>query len=194
MMRAGTVLTCLVCAAGCVTAEAQVVNPEEQIAQALVAAPSDKADGARVLGFAEDGSLVEIRAGSNDLICQADNPADERFSASCYHESLSPYFTRGRELDAEGAPREDRYRIRFEEMESGALAKPVMSATQYIFDGTWDAETRTASGAIRWTIYVPGATPASTGLSEQPVDGGPWLMFAGTPGAHIMIVPPRDGQ
>lgn len=192
MTRTFAVVTTLTCATACL-GEAQVQNPEEQVAQALVAAPADKADGATVMGFAADGSFVEIRAGTNDLICQADNPADERFSSSCYHESLAPYFARGRELDAEGSPREDRYRIRFAEMESGELPKPVMGATQYIYDGTWDAETRTASGAVRWTIYVPGATPSSTGLSEQPVEGGPWMMFSGTPGAHIMIVPPREG-
>ncbi|MGI9629171.1 MAG: hypothetical protein ACR2QM_20275 [Longimicrobiales bacterium] len=185
-------LTTLVVAAGCAGAQAQVPNPEEQVAQALVAAPSDKAEAARVMGYADDGSVVEIRAGTNDLTCLADNPADERFSASCYHESLEPYFARGRSLNAEGSPREDRYRIRFEEMSAGTLPSPVMSATQYIFDGAWDSASQTAEGSVRWVIYVPGATPESTGLSTQPVDGGPWIMFPGTPGAHIMIVPPRE--
>lgn len=192
MTRTLAVLTSLLSAAAC-GGEAQIQDPDEQVAQALVAAPADKADGATVMGFATDGSFVEIRSGTNDLICQADDPADHRFSSSCYHESLAPYFARGRELDAEGSPRDDRYRIRFDEMESGELASPVMGAAQYIFDGTWDAASRTASGAVRWIIYMPGATPASTGLSEQPVEGGPWLMFSGTPGAHIMIVPPREG-
>ena len=193
MIRVGALLTSLVLASGCSGAEAQVSNPDVQIAQALAAAPSEQAEGARVLGYADDGSVVEIRAGSNDLVCLSDNPADDRFSSSCYHESLEAYFARGRSLDAEGAAREDRYRIRFEEMEAGTLASPVMSATQYIFDGTWNEETGEAQGQIRWVIYVPGATPESTGLSAQPIEGGPWLMFPGTPGAHIMIVPPRGG-
>ena len=173
------------------SASPQVANPEEQIAQALVAGPADKAEGARILGYATDGSVVELRPGSNDFICLASNPARERFSSACYHASLEPYFARGRELDAEGASREDRYRIRYEEMEAGTLPMPVMSATQYIFDGTWDSETRTAAGQVRWVIYIPGATTESTGLSLQPQEGGPWLMFPGTPGAHIMILPPR---
>ena len=174
-------------------ASAQVANPEEQIAQALVAAPEDKAEAARILGYATDGHVVELRAGTNDLVCLSSNPARENFSASCYHESLEPYFARGRELDAEGASREDRYRIRFEEMQAGTLPMPVMSATQYIFDGSWDSETGTAEGRVRWVIYVPDATPATTGLSLQPQEGGPWLMMEGTPGAHIMIMPPRGG-
>ncbi len=174
-------------------ASSQVTNPEEQIAQALAAAPEDKAEGARVLGYATDGSVVELRPGANDFVCLASNPANERFSSSCYHASLEPYFARGRELDAEGADRNDRYRIRYEEMEAGTLPMPVMSATQYILDGTWDSETRTATGTVRWVIYVPNATAESTGLSERPQEGGPWIMSPGTPGAHIMITPPRAG-
>lgn len=174
-------------------ASPQVANPEEQVAQALAAAPKDLSEGARVLGYATDGTVVQLREGSNDFICLASNPANERFSSSCYHASLEPYFARGRELDAAGASRDERYLIRYQEMEAGTLPMPVMSATQYILDGTWNSETRTAEGMVRWVIYVPGATEASIGLSAAPVEGGPYLMSAGTPGAHIMIVPPRDG-
>lgn len=185
-------LAALAASAAWSCATPQVANPDEQIAQALAAAPDDLAEGARILGYATDGAVVQLREGSNDFICLASNPANERFSSSCYHASLEPYFARGRELDAEGTSREDRYRIRYEEMEAGALATPVMSAAQYIFDGTWDSETLSAEGALRWVIYVPGATGESIGLSVAPVEGGPYLMSAGTPGAHIMIVPPRD--
>ena len=174
-------------------AEAQVANPEEQIAQALAAAPEDKAEGARILGFADDGSVVELRAGTGDFVCQASSPAAESFSSSCYHASLEPYFARGRELTAEGVTGEDRYRVRFEEMEAGTLPMPVMSASQYVTNGVWDSETMTFSGATRWVIYVPGATPESTGLSETPQGTGPWIMQSGTPGAHIMIMPPQGG-
>ncbi len=191
--RASVFLTALAVSASWSCVSSQVANPEEQITQALAAAPEDKAEGARVLGYATDGSVVELRPGSNDFVCLASNPANERFSSACYHASLEPYFARGRELDAEGVDRSDRYRIRYEEMEAGTLPMPVMSATQYILDGTWDSGTRTAAGTLRWVIYVPGATPESTGLSERPQEGGPWIMFPGTPGAHIMITPPSGG-
>ena len=42
----------------------------------------------------------------------------------------------------------------------------------------------------RWVIYMPFATPDSTGLSLTPMPGGPWLMYPGKH-AHIMINPPR---
>ena len=49
-------------------ASPQVTNPEEQIARALVAAPEDKAAGARIPGYASDGAVVELRAGSNMIV------------------------------------------------------------------------------------------------------------------------------
>ncbi len=169
----------------------QAANPEEQIAQALLAAPADKAEGAWIFGYARNGSIVQLREGAGDFHCFADNPADESFSTSCHHASLEPYFARGRELSAEGVTGEERYAIRFREIESGTLQAPAPSATQYIFDGAWDRATQTGTGSVRWVVYVPGATPESTGLSEQPSEGGPWIMLSGTPGAHIMIMPPQ---
>jgi hypothetical protein len=36
-------------------------------------------------------------------------------------------------------------------------------------------------------VYVPGATAESSGLSPVPTKTGPWIMYPGTPKAHIMI-------
>ncbi len=44
---------------------------------------------------------------------------------------------------------------------------------------------------FRWVLYVPYATPETTGLSDKRTPGGPWLMGSGTAGAHIMINPAR---
>ena len=48
------------------------------------------------------------------------------------------------------------------------------------------------NGYLRYVIYVPYATSASTGLPEKPSGSGkgqPWIMNAGTYRAHIMINP-----
>ncbi len=37
------------------------------------------------------------------------------------------------------------------------------------------------------TIAVPGATTQSTGLPDNPKQGGVWIMNAGTTTAHIMV-------
>ncbi|MEN8373954.1 MAG: hypothetical protein ABFS34_00740 [Gemmatimonadota bacterium] len=176
--------------------EAESVAPPphaEQIAQALAAAPAERVDGATVLGFDDAGKLVMLREGTNDLVCLADNPAQEGFNVACYHESLEPYMTRGRELREEGVTGMERMTMRWEEAEAGTLAMPEEPAFLYIVMGdSFDPETaEVASRYERWVVYTPFATPESTGLSATPAEGTPWLMFPGTAGAHIMITPPR---
>ena len=101
---------------------------------------------------------------------------------------------RGRALRVEGVTEGgERNRIRWEEAEAGTLAMPEKPASLYILAGSadvWDPATGEVDGAsLRWVVYTPWATGESTGLSEMPVAGGPWLMFPGTPGAHIMVTP-----
>jgi hypothetical protein len=48
---------------------------------------------------------------------------------------------------------------------------------------------------LRYVIYIPYATSASTGLPlKQDAPGMPWIMDPGTPRAHIMINPPQQKQ
>jgi hypothetical protein len=77
-------------------------------------------------------------------------------------------------------------------MQEGKLAVPANGASNYILTGTYDAATGEIRDAyLRWVVYTPFATPASTGLTTRGGESAPWLMFPGTPGSHIMIVPPR---
>jgi hypothetical protein len=51
------------------------------------------------------------------------------------------------------------------------------------------------NGYLRYVIYIPYATAASTGLPlKQDAPGMPWIMDPGTPRAHIMINPPQQKQ
>lgn len=167
---------------------------DEQIAAALLAAPEDRRDGARVLGYSPEGTLVELRAGTNDLVCLADKPDNAAFSVACYHASLEPYMRRGRELEAEGVPGEERMKRRWQEADAGTLPMPKTPATLHVLSGTsYDAAAgKVIDGHLRWVVYTPWATTESTGLPLNPqAPGAPWLMFPGTPGAHIMITPPK---
>ncbi len=169
----------------------------EQIAQALAAAPDERADGATIMGYDGSGKLVVIREGTNDLICLADDPAQEGFDVSCYHESLEPYMARGRQLREEGVSGMQRMTTRWDEVEAGRLSMPDYPAMLYNVRGdSFDAATRTVVDRYeRWVIYTPFATAESTGLSATPsASGGPWIMFPGTAGAHIMISPPQPGN
>lgn len=167
----------------------------EQIAGAVQAAPEDRRAGAQVLGYDDKGAVTVLRPGTNDLICLADKPTDDKWSVACYHQSLEPFMRRGRELEAAGVTGDDRMKRRWAEADAGTLAMPKTPATLYVLNGKgYDA----ASGKViepylRYVVYTPYATQESTGLPlSPPGPGGPWIMFPGTAGAHIMITPPVE--
>lgn len=176
---------------------AQVAGTAHQVAEAVQAAPAAERDGATILGYRADGSMTTLRNGSNELVCLADDPNREGWESACYHSSLDPFMARGRELRAEGVTDgAELARRRFAEADAGTLAMPESPATLYVLTGDgFDSGSGTVeSGFLRWVIYTPWATSESTGLAAQPsAPGAPWLMFPGTPGAHIMITPPPPG-
>lgn len=169
-------------------------SAEIQIAGATAPAPEDLKDGARVLGFNEAGDMIELRAGSNDFVCLADNPFDDRFHAACYHNAMDPFMSRGRELKKEGADRNASRETRLKEIEAGTLKMPEAPAALYQLFGeasSLNLETGEVS-EVRplYVMYMPYATTETTGLSSQaPMQGAPWLMDAGLPWAHIMYSP-----
>ena len=177
-----------------ITAAAQTTpSAEEQIAATILAAPEELRAGAAVLGYGTDGKLTELRKGMNEMICLASDPKATRFSASCYHKDLEPYMARGRALAAQGIAGNDRNeKYRWKEIKEGKLSMPKEPRMLYVMSGKgYDAASgKVTDGVVRWVIYVPYATAQSTGLSTKSKRGEPWLMDAGTPGAHIMITPP----
>ena len=171
---------------------ATVPPAAEQIAGAVQAAPKDRRDGAEVLGYSPEGKMITLRKGTNDLICLADNPNQENFEVDCYHKDLEPFMARGREMAAQGAKGMDRHKLRWKEVDDGKLALPKQPRMLYVLTGKgFDPATATvAESYLRWVVYVPYATPESTGLSTKS-SNEPWLMYPGTAGAHIMISPPK---
>jgi hypothetical protein len=190
-----TLVAAAVTTAGVAPAAAQTgpLAPELQIRLAVQAVAPPMRDSATVQGYDAQGKLVTLRQGTNGLICLAPNPTAQRFEVSCHQAGLEPFFARGRELLAQGITGERRTQMRLDAVRAGTLPLP-FGATNHILTGSgFDPATAEIHDPyLRWVIYVPNATPASTGLSTQPaVPGAPWLMSPGTPGAHIMIVPPR---
>jgi hypothetical protein len=172
---------------------AEIPSKEVQIAGAVLAAPAELREGAAVLGFNSEGKRVLLREGANELICLADDPARDGFEVDCYHRDLEPFMARGRELLAQGVTGAKRNEIRFKEVEEGKLPMPRAPRTLYVLTGTkFDAALgQVENSYLRWVIYVPFATPESTGLSTKATESAPWLMSPGTAGAHIMISPPK---
>jgi hypothetical protein len=173
---------------------ADAPTPAVQIAAAVLAAPAELREGAAVLGYNTKGELVKLREGKNESICLARDPNKTTYRVDCYHRDLEPYMARGRELLAQKVTGKARNDVRWKEVAEGKLALPREPRTLYVLTGSgYDSATGKVTDAyLRWVIYVPFATPESTGLSTKPSDNAPWLMSPGTAGAHIMINPRKQ--
>ena len=186
-------ITVSLMAAAAVAAAAEIPPAPVQIAAAVLAAPAELREGAAVYGYDAQGKRVWLREGKNEMVCLATDPAAKTFNVACYHKDLEPFMARGRELTAQGVTGAKRTDVRFKEIEDGKLAMSKEPRTLYVLTGTsFDAATgKVENSYLRWVIYVPFATPQSTGLSTKSTESAPWLMAPGTAGAHIMISPPK---
>jgi hypothetical protein len=165
--------------------------PAEQIAAAILALPKEMQANAGVMGYRTPGKLEMLRPAKNDMLCLADDPADDQFHVSCYHMSMEPFMARGRALREAGTKGGLVDTTRFAEVKSGKLKMPTAPASLYQIFGpknAFNAATGTVSDSRALiVVYVPFATEATTGLSSTPSQTKPWLMFPGTPKAHIMF-------
>jgi len=188
-MRAALLSALLLAApAPSLLAQAPIPPKEEQVAAAVLALPENLRDAAKVMGYDAAGKFTTLREGKG-MICLSQYPKEPRFHVSCYHESLEPFMARGRELRASGTPETQVDTVRFAEVKSGKLKVPDGPATLYqIFGSGYDPKTQAVKEGRRlYVVYIPGATGASTGLAERPKGTDPWIMFPGTPKAHIMF-------
>ena len=170
---------------------AQTMSVQDQIASAVLPLPKEMRDGAGVMGYRSGTKLEILRPSKNGMLCLADDPTDDQFHASCYHESMEPFMARGRSLRESGVKGTQVDTVRFSEVKSGRIKMPTAAASLYQIFGAKGAY-NSATGEVAnprslFVVYVPFATAASTGLSTTQSKDGPWLMFPGTPKAHIMF-------
>jgi hypothetical protein len=178
-------------AVGAVAQTPTIPPADDQVAAAVLPLPAEGRATATVLGYGADGKLTTLRKGTGSMTCLADDPKVAQFHVACYHDSMEPFMARGRELRASGVTGTQVDTVRFREAKAGTLKIPTHPASLYsLTGGAFDPATKTAPGA-RWlyVVYIPYATGATTGLSEKPAGNAPWIMFPGTPKAHIMFAP-----
>jgi len=160
---------------------------EDKVDQALLAAPESLRDDATVVEYAIAGQRTTLRQGTNSLVCEPDKP-EPGFRVQCYHKSWQPVRDRMQKWAADGKTAEESLALFDEALASGELEDFVPGAIQYLLAGP-DGE----SAELRLTIRLPNATAESVGIPTQERTDGPWLMWAGTPRAHIML-PSRPKQ
>lgn len=170
--------------------QGQEVSRDILIAQAVAAAPETFRDGAEVRAHKKDGGLWTVREGNNEMICIADIPGDERFASACYHVSLESFMQRGRELSEMGLKGIERQEHRWREVDEGKISMPNAAMVYNLLGEVKNFDSTTLhmeEGTRVHATYIPYATVESTGLSPEPNQGGPWIMFSGKPSAHIMF-------
>jgi len=179
---------------------AQVVYPApaRQIAAAVSPLPEPMQKGARVLGYDSNGKLVLLRAGTNDMTCIADDPSGKQFHVACYHKSLEPFMARGRALHAMKKSKEAIDSVRMSDIKAGRYAMPTRPAALYQYFASRDS-VDASTGAVKgaqylYVVYMPYASYKTTGITEAPMEGGPWIMYPGKPWAHVMIAPQKTAS
>ena len=171
-------------------APGQLPTVAQQMAASVQALPKEMQAGATVMGYRTAGKLETIREGKNGMTCLALFAIQKDFHVACYQDSMEPFMARGRELRAQGVKDDKVDTVRFAEVAAGKIKMP--QAGDDVSDlreaKSWNAATGKITDASTLTvIYIPGATPESSGLSPTPAKSGPWLMHPGTPKAHIML-------
>lgn len=169
------------------SAMARNISKEDQIKQAVLAAPVALRADATVVTYNAKGDPVVLRQGTNDIVCTPNQAGSKRFSVSCYQKILRAQRDMQAKEKAEGkTPKAIRADIQAA-LASGKLSHPPMGTAMYSLSGKTEA---TAKGM--WVVLTPGLTAEQTGLPTKPTpQGTPWLMRAGTPAAHIHI--PQHG-
>lgn len=155
----------------------------QKIQDAMSAAPASIAAQAAIVDWpmAEGGSMRELRAGTNGWVCHPTSP--QAFAGAAGRDPMC--------LDAEwqaltkawagrSAPTIRRLGIAYMLQGDAGASNTDPFATQRTADNAW----------IRSGPHLMLVTPDRAlldAMSDDPRGGGPWVMWKGTPYAHLMI-------
>ena len=156
---------------------------QADVDKALLAAPPGLRDQATVVKWKSDFTYDTLRKGTNRLVCfdLSGFPMEQPFSVECT--SIANLDRKAQNLKAEAAGDRKKSEAMLDAMEkNGTRLKAEYGSVWYELGGP---DQQSARG--HRMIAVPGATTLSTGLPDNPKQGGAWIMNAGTLKAHIMI-------
>lgn len=178
-----TIFVTVALSAMAVSAAAQQagMTPEAQVKNALSAAPASVAKDATVMTF--DGTV--LHKGTSDWICFPDDPKVPNNSPMCLDATWREVFdawTNKRD------PVVERVGLAYMLQNDMPVSNTDPFATEPTADNQW-----IPVGKPHIMMVVPDAS-ALEGIPSDPDNGGPWVMWRGTPYAHVMIptVPRKD--
>ena len=160
------------------SAEKAKPDAKDPLASAMAAAPSSVSANATIIQAAADGSMKTLRQGSNGWTCMPDNPETPGHDPMC--------------MDANGLKWAQAW-MSHKEPPAGAVG------LMYMLEGGSDASNTDPWGKApanggKWVetgphVMVVGSKEILAGYPSgaQPDTKAPYVMFAGTPYAHLMI-------
>jgi hypothetical protein len=150
--------------------------------RALAAAPPQMREGATVIKFKPDNTYETIKKGTNRMVCydRSGEPGRQAFAVQCTSVGNLERVAQNRKFEAMQDKTARQAAIDAAEA-NGTRVKPEYASVWYDMNGADQAHAH-----IHVTIALPGATAQSTGLPDNPKQGGAWLMNAGTSTAHVM--------
>jgi hypothetical protein len=157
---------------------------QADVDKALLAAPANLKDQATVIKWKPDFTYDTLRKGTNRLACydRSGFPQQQPVSIQCT--SIANLDREAQNLRAEAVGDRKKSEAMLNAMEKdGTRVKPEYGSMWHLLAGPDREHLR----PHHLTIAVPGATTQSTGLPDNPKQGGAWIMNAGTSTAHIMI-------
>jgi hypothetical protein len=161
------------------------------IALATLPLPLTFRDAATVVRL-RMGRPDTLRAGTNPMVCFADNPTDSLIDVRCYHTTLVPLIYAARRLGGPSLEDSTLDRRMREEIRAGRLTAPGPTAGYRILGPArgYDPVSNTVGPELdRWqSLHIPFATASTLGLGESERGTDPYLMSGGTWWAHIMIM------
>ena len=158
----------------------------DEMAQAVLPLPDDLRAGATVYKYdPATGARITLRPGTNVVEC---SPRGDDGFTWCFHKVSAARRDLTAKLRAQKKTSEEIQEAVAAATKAGTVQATPFGTVSYRLYGKKDRI------QLLWVMSVPGATPDSIGVSEGSQrdeslagQGRPWLMQAGTPGAHIMI-------
>ena len=148
---------------------------EAKIARALAAGPADIAKDATVAEMGPHGAMTVLRKGSNDWTCAPGNPDGVGMPPMC-EDSVAVQWNRDRD---EGKPAPTTKVPGIEYMLAGA--------TQRSDSDPFDKTDPPIKIGPHWMILWP-FDPKTSGLPTVHKATGAYIMYAGTPWAHVHVM------
>jgi hypothetical protein len=148
---------------------------QAKIARAMSAGPASVARGARITDTDAQGQIVVLRQGNNGFTCIPRNPKVVADPSMCVDAPALPWYA-----DAKA------YKPKLTNAAPG-ITYMLAGATQRSDSGPHDTTSTPIEIGPRWMIMWP-FDPKTTGLPTKHKATGAYIMWAGSPYAHLHIM------